>query len=161
MAAIALHALVSACPLDAQVVRGSVTERGSGRTLAGVLLSILDERGGLAVEALSDENGLFELRAPAPGQYTLEAKRIGLLHDVVNPTALDNAVQRQIDLLLKAGPVAAASAKQLVARVAHEGDRGRLDADNAALIARLRVSPEGQEGLTAFLDKRKPAWIQS
>jgi hypothetical protein len=78
VAAIALHALVSACPLDAQVVRGSVTERGSGRTLAGVLLSILDERGGLAVEALSDENGLFELRAPAPGQYTLEAKRIGL-----------------------------------------------------------------------------------
>jgi methylglutaconyl-CoA hydratase len=90
-----------------------------------------------------------------------EAKRIGLLHDVVNPTALDNAVQRQIDLLLKAGPVAAASAKQLVGRVTHEVDRSRLDADNAALIARLRVSPEGQEGLTAFLDKRKPAWIRS
>jgi methylglutaconyl-CoA hydratase len=33
-----------------------------------------------------------------------------------------------------------------------------MDADNADLIARLRVSPEGQEGLTAFLDKRKPDW---
>ena len=33
------------------------------------------------------------------------------------------------------------------------------DADNAALIARLRVSKEGQEGLSAFLDKRKPNWI--
>ena len=65
------------------------------------------------------------------------------------------------DLYKQAGPVAAASAKQLVARVAHEGDGSRLDADNAALIARLRVSPEGQEGLTAFRDKRKPAWIQS
>ena len=35
------------------------------------------------------------------------------------------------------------------------------DADNAALIARLRVSPEGQEGLSAFLDKRKPRWTES
>ena len=33
-----------------------------------------------------------------------------------------------------------------------------MDADNAALIARLRVSAEGQEGLAAFLDKRRPAW---
>ncbi|QNP40494.1 enoyl-CoA hydratase/isomerase family protein [Lysobacter solisilvae (ex Woo and Kim 2020)] len=87
-----------------------------------------------------------------------EAQRIGLLHDVVNATTLDTAIQRQVDLLLKAGPTAAASAKQLVRRVAGESNRDHLDADNAALIARLRVSPEGQEGLGAFLDKRKPAW---
>jgi methylglutaconyl-CoA hydratase len=37
----------------------------------------------------------------------------------------------------------------------------RIDTQNAALIARLRVSPEGQEGLTAFLDKRPPNWIPS
>ncbi|MDR7098896.1 methylglutaconyl-CoA hydratase [Lysobacter niabensis] len=90
-----------------------------------------------------------------------EARRIGLLHDVVDAASLDAAVQRQVDFLLKAGPVAAASAKRLVRRVAHETNRDQLDADNATLIARLRVSPEGQEGLTAFLDKRKPAWIQS
>jgi methylglutaconyl-CoA hydratase len=87
-----------------------------------------------------------------------EAQRIGLLHDVVNATALDNAVQRQVDLLLKAGPHAAAHAKALVRRVAAQADRDVLDADNAALIARLRVSAEGQEGLGAFLDKRKPDW---
>ncbi len=34
-----------------------------------------------------------------------------------------------------------------------------LDRDNAALIARLRVSAEGQEGLSAFLDKRDPNWL--
>ena len=89
-----------------------------------------------------------------------EAQRIGLLHDVVNTTALDTAVQRQIDLLLKAGPIASASAKQLVRRVAVEHDGSRLDADNAALIARLRVSSEGQEGLSAFLGKRKPSWTE-
>ncbi|KRD74499.1 enoyl-CoA hydratase-related protein [Lysobacter sp. Root983] len=87
------------------------------------------------------------------------ALAIGLLHAVVPADQLDAAVQRQIDLLLKAGPVAAAQAKALVRRVAAHGDRDRHDADNADLIARLRVSPEGQEGLGAFLDKRKPAWI--
>ena len=89
-----------------------------------------------------------------------EALRIGLLHDVVNPTALDTAVQRQIDLLLKAGPVASGLAKTLVREVVAHADGAKHDADNAALIARLRVSPEGQEGLSAFLDKRKPHWVQ-
>ncbi len=87
-----------------------------------------------------------------------EAQRIGLLHQVVAADALDAAVERQIDLLLKAGPIAAASAKQLVRDVLAHADGERHDADNAALIARLRVSPEGQEGLGAFLDKRKPNW---
>ncbi len=90
-----------------------------------------------------------------------EALRIGLLHKVVNATALDTAVQRQVELLLGAGPVASASAKTLVRDVVAHGDGAKHDTDNAALIARLRVSPEGQEGLSAFLDKRKPHWIQS
>jgi len=88
-----------------------------------------------------------------------EALRIGLVHAVVNATALDTAVQRQVDLLLKAGPVASARAKQLVRNVRAHADGAEHDADNAALIARLRVSPEGQEGLSAFLDKRTPNWI--
>jgi methylglutaconyl-CoA hydratase len=86
------------------------------------------------------------------------AHRIGLLHEVVAEDALDGAVQRQVEFLLKAGPQAAAQAKALVRRVVQTPDRDRLDADNAALIARLRVSQEGQEGLGAFLDKRKPSW---
>ena len=90
-----------------------------------------------------------------------EALRIGLLHQVVAADALDAAVQKQIGFLLKAGPVASASAKTLVRDVAAHADGARHDADNAALIARLRVSPEGQEGLSAFLDKRKPNWIDS
>ena len=89
-----------------------------------------------------------------------EARRIGLLHEVVDAAALDTAVQRQIDLLLKAGPVAAASAKALVRDVVAGTDAVAIDQANAALIARLRVSAEGQEGIGAFLEKRKPAWTQ-
>jgi methylglutaconyl-CoA hydratase len=89
-----------------------------------------------------------------------EARRIGLLHEVVDAAALDTAVQRQIDLLLKAGPIAAASAKALVRDVVAGTDATAIDRANAALIARLRVSAEGQEGIGAFLEKRKPAWTQ-
>jgi methylglutaconyl-CoA hydratase len=89
-----------------------------------------------------------------------EARRIGLLHEVVDATALDTAVQRQIDLLLKAGPIAAASAKALVRDVVAGTDATAIDRATAALIARLRVSAEGQEGIGAFLEKRKPAWTQ-
>ena len=88
-----------------------------------------------------------------------EALRIGLLHQVVPADQLDVAVQRQVELLLKAGPVASASAKRLVRDVCAHADGAKHDTDNAALIARLRVSPEGQEGLSAFLGKRKPSWI--
>jgi methylglutaconyl-CoA hydratase len=87
-----------------------------------------------------------------------EAQRIGLLHQVLAADQLDAAVQRQVDLLLKAGPLAAAQAKSLVHRVAQGGDAAAIDAANADLIAKLRISDEGQEGLSAFLDKRKPAW---
>lgn len=86
------------------------------------------------------------------------AQAIGLVHEVVEADALDAAIAHQLDLLSRAGPIAAASAKSLVRRVHAGTDREVLDADNAALIARLRVSPEGQEGLGAFLEKRAPSW---
>ena len=89
-----------------------------------------------------------------------EALRIGLLHQVVAADELDAAVDRQIALLLKAAPFASADAKRLVREVAAATDRDRLDHDNAALIAALRVSPEGQEGLGAFLDKRRALWVE-
>ena len=86
------------------------------------------------------------------------ALQIGLLHQVVPEEQLDSAVQRQIDLLLKAGPMAAARAKSLVAGMVAETHGDAQDQANATLIAALRVSPEGQEGLSAFLDKRAPMW---
>jgi methylglutaconyl-CoA hydratase len=90
-----------------------------------------------------------------------EAQRIGLLHRVVAPAALDEAVASTLKLLAKAGPGAQREAKRLAFRMGglDEAAAERIDRDNAALIARLRVSPEGQEGLAAFLDKRAPAWL--
>lgn len=87
------------------------------------------------------------------------AQRIGLVHQVVAADALDAAVQAQLALLGKAGPVATASAKALVRDVlAFGADRDALDDANAGLIATLRASDEGREGLSAFLEKRAPRW---
>jgi len=90
-----------------------------------------------------------------------EACRIGLLHRVVPTGALDEAVDFTLKLLAKAGPQAQREAKRLALRMAgiDEQGAGSVDAQNAGLIARLRVSDEGQEGLGAFLDKRAPAWV--
>jgi methylglutaconyl-CoA hydratase len=89
------------------------------------------------------------------------AARIGLLHAVVGGSELDEAIERQLYLLGKAGPQAQREAKQLALRVGGSDvtQAERIDAANAALIARLRVSDEGQHGLGAFLDKRAPRWV--
>lgn len=90
-----------------------------------------------------------------------EAERIGLLHRCVAPAELDEAVDRELHWLGKGGPIAQTEAKTLALRMGGmtPGDAERVDAENAALIARLRVSPEGQDGLAAFLDKRAPRWV--
>ena len=86
------------------------------------------------------------------------ALQVGLLHQVVDAAALDGAVAAQVDLLCRAAPHATALAKVLVRDAAGRDDAPARDRANADLIARLRVSPEGQEGIGAFLEKRPPAW---
>jgi methylglutaconyl-CoA hydratase len=91
-----------------------------------------------------------------------EAARIGLLHRCVAADQLDEAVERQLHFLAKGGPQAQHEAKLLALRTSGmtaESAEG-TDAENAGLIARLRVSPEGQEGLSAFLEKRAPPWVK-
>jgi methylglutaconyl-CoA hydratase len=89
-----------------------------------------------------------------------EAKRIGLLHDTAPGAELDAAVERVLHWLMKGGPIAQREAKQLVQRQTDMTPTVQklVDRRNARLIARLRVSREGQEGLSAFLDKRQPGW---
>ncbi|MEP7042698.1 MAG: enoyl-CoA hydratase-related protein [Dokdonella sp.] len=89
------------------------------------------------------------------------AARIGLLHECVSPDQLDEAVARALHFFAKGGPIAQAEAKKLALRAGGMTPESaeRLDVENAALIARLRVSAEGQHGLGAFLDKRAPDWV--
>lgn len=87
-----------------------------------------------------------------------EAAELGLLHLATSPEQLDRLVTEQVDHLLRGGPAALRAAKQLVRRVAYFHDRDALGEETARLLARLRVSAEGKEGLSAFLERRQSFW---
>lgn len=93
---------------------------------------------------------------------TAAAASMGLVHETAPLEELDAAVERVLGLLTKGGPVAQREAKHLALAMGgmSEGDMERVDADNAELIARLRVSAEGQDGLGAFLEKGQPSWLR-
>src|SRR5262249_42494114 len=88
------------------------------------------------------------------------ARDIGLVHAVVPSHELDNTVSTYLNELLASAPEAIAAAKALIPEVAA---RSIADAQplTAQAIASRRISKEGQEGLRAFLEKRKPSWHQS
>ena len=88
-----------------------------------------------------------------------EAKALGLVSDVVTEEALDESLEALITALLANSPQAVAQAKKLVADVAEREINSALISDTSERIAAIRVSEEGQEGLTAFLEKRQANWI--
>lgn len=91
-----------------------------------------------------------------------QAKAIGLIQQCVAADQLDAAVETVIRQLLKGGPLAIKACKELVYAVAghDEETQKSLDEYTAKVIAGMRIMDEGQEGLAAFLEKRKPGWVE-
>jgi len=86
------------------------------------------------------------------------ACRLGLVHEVTTEDLLDDVVEGLVGDLLNNGPQAMREAKKLIADVAWQEADTALLTDTARRIAKLRGSAEGREGLSAFLDKRRPHW---
>lgn len=86
-----------------------------------------------------------------------KALSIGLIHKVVPAAALDATVADYVQEIVTAGPEAVATAKRLIQHVWGHTAEEAAPATARAIAAR-RVSPEGQEGLRAFLEKRRPKW---
>jgi methylglutaconyl-CoA hydratase len=86
------------------------------------------------------------------------AREIGLVHATGDVDELDRIVAKYVNDLLTSAPLAVAAAKALIAEVA---SRSRAAAAELTIdaIAERRVSPEGQDGMRAFLDKRSPSWL--
>jgi len=87
------------------------------------------------------------------------AREIGLVHETVEPDALDAKVQEIVASLLQGGPLAQAAAKDLIRAVNHQPINETLVEETAHRIAHLRATPEAREGIAAFLDKRQPSWM--
>ena len=89
-----------------------------------------------------------------------EACRLGLVHEMMPAEELNARAEELSSLLLQNGPQAMASVKALVAEVALSFLDDDLIADTAERIAETRASEEGREGVSAYLEKRKPNWIR-
>lgn len=87
------------------------------------------------------------------------ARDIGLVHAVGDAADLDRMVAKYVNDLLTSGPEAVSAAKRMIARVMAWRDGDIADV-TAATIAERRISPEGQEGMRAFLEKRPPSWTR-
>lgn len=90
-----------------------------------------------------------------------KAQTLGLVSEVVEPEMLNEAVSNIISTLLNNSPQAIKQAKQLALNVSNHELNDDLINTTSELIANIRVSEEGQEGLTAFFEKRTPTWVQS
>jgi methylglutaconyl-CoA hydratase len=88
-----------------------------------------------------------------------EAHRIGFVHEIVAAADLDTTVAGIVQALANNSPNAVREAKRLVREIAGEPVTEALLEDTADRIALIRASSEGRDGVTAFLDKRKPAWL--
>lgn len=89
-----------------------------------------------------------------------KAKEMGLIHEVVSVEELDEKIEELISSQLKAGPLATATAKNLIKTVSAL-EKDKIENFTCEMIARRRVSNEGQEGMNALLEKRKPYWIEN
>ena len=88
-----------------------------------------------------------------------EAWRLGLVHEITaNDDELDDKIGAIADAMLECGPVAQREAKDLIRAVAGKPIHSELLQDTAERIARIRSSPEGREGVAAFLEKRRASW---
>lgn len=88
-----------------------------------------------------------------------QALAMNLVHEVVAADQLDACVDHWIDALRRAGPHALKAAKDLAKAVDMSPDAA-LIAETSRRIAEIRASAEGKEGVAAFLEKRKPGWMQ-
>ena len=94
-------------------------------------------------------------RFPAARAYKMD-----LVHAVVPEAELDDTIDRYVAEILAGGPQAIAAAKTLVRDVAGAQDAADATRITAKALAERRASDEGQEGLRAFLEKRKPGWTR-
>jgi methylglutaconyl-CoA hydratase len=88
-----------------------------------------------------------------------EAERAGLVNRSLPAGELDQYVMKVIELLLSSGPAAMQQCKQLIHEVNNNLSLPEAMSYTARMIAEIRGSAEGQEGMAAFLEKRKPNWI--
>lgn len=171
-----LMRVIHTCPKPViAVVQGSAIGGGVGLVAAAdialaaeeALFCLSEVRLGI-IPAVISPYVVAAMGARACRRYFLTAERfsaataaaLGLVHEVVPAADLPAARDRVIQALLQGGPGAQAAVKELISAVATRPIGPEMVTDTARRIAEIRVSQEGQEGIGAFLEKRRPSWTQ-
>jgi methylglutaconyl-CoA hydratase len=128
---------------------------GFTETKLGILPAIIAPFA-LAKIGVSAARELFLTGMRFPASH---AHEIGLVHAVTSPDTLDERVQRYVHEVLTAAPTAITRAKALIQQIAWR-PAAEVRELTCRTIADQRVSPEGQDGMRAFLEKRKAGWIR-
>lgn len=144
--------LVAACDI-------AVAERGATFRLSEVKLGIIPAM--ISPYVIAAIGPRYAHRYMLSGEEfdAAEAYRIGLVHDICEEPDLNGMVGRLLANLYTSGPNAIVAIKKLIPEVAAARVNGALVDMTAERIAQVRTTPEAQEGLTAFLEKRKAAWV--
>ena len=143
--------LVAACDI-------AIAERGATFRLSEVKLGIIPAM--ISPFVIGAIGTRYAHRYMLSGEEfdSAEAYRIGLVHDICEEPELNALVGRMLAHLYSSGPGAVVAVKRLIPEVAMARIDDTLMDKVAERIAELRVTPEAQEGLSAFLEKRKTAW---
>jgi methylglutaconyl-CoA hydratase len=142
--------LVAACDIP---VAALGTQFGFTEVRLGILPAVISPY----VIRKIGESAARELFLTGERFEAVRALEIGLIRGAVPEEDLDAAIERRVQELLKAGPRTAAEAKSLIREVAFRRVED-VQEYTVERIADIRISPEGQEGMRAFLEKRKPSW---
>lgn len=146
------NGFLSACDIAvaAEEARFGLSEVKIGLVPAAISPYVIRRIG----ESKAREYFLTGKRIPAP-----KAQEIGLINEVVPQKKLGEKVEELVNLLLTSGPEALANCKELIFRVPQMSLEEAKEF-TARMIANLRISQEGQEGMASFLEKRKPEWSE-
>lgn len=142
--------LVSCCDI---VIASDRVRFGLSEVRLGILPAVISP---FVLAKIGEANGR-ELFLTGERFDAYHAQRIGLVQHVVPHEQLDERVDERVEQLLQAAPGAQAAAKELIQFVAKR-PKHETRHYTAQLIAQRRASDEGREGMSAFLEKRKPAW---
>jgi methylglutaconyl-CoA hydratase len=106
------------------------------------------------------EYGAKELMLTGKRFKSPEAEKWNLVNHVADDTELEETLQKLIKQILSSGPRAVRETKELIGEVIDSGNLDDVIKYTTQMIARLRASEEGQEGMASFLEKRKAKWQQ-
>jgi methylglutaconyl-CoA hydratase len=140
-----------------------VAEEGTQFSLSEVRLGIVPACIGPFVVSKVGASHARRFFMSAERMTSQQAKEIGLVHEIYKDQgAMNKAVEKLLENILQCGPNAVSAAKRLVLDLSWPERRAQFPnclEYVATMLADLRISAEGQEGVKAFLEKRKPNWI--